>query len=82
MTNLQNYAVIHRTEEQDVAIASIAAMSLEEAKAIFDVRHAGEKEAMENGEVMVIAEIEGEPVFDGNKRLIVTSGNMYMIHKF
>lgn len=79
---MKKFEVVKQLAEKDVHVASIKADSLEEAQKIVDNRYRKEKEAMKRGEVMVIAEVEGDVVFDNNHRLVVTSGNMNMFYKF
>lgn len=79
---MKKFEVVKRLAEKDVHVTSIEATSLDEAQMIVDERYRKEKESMKRGEVMIVAEVAGEPVFDGNKRLVVTSGNMNMFYKF
>lgn len=74
--------MVRRLEERDVYVTSIEAESLNEAQKILDKRYLNEKESMKSSEVMIIAEVDGEPVFDVNNRIVVTSGNMNMFYKF
>lgn len=79
---MKKYEVVKRLAEKDVHVASIEASSLDEAQNILDKRYRKEKESMQRGDAMVIAEVEGVVVFDSNHRLVVTSGNMNMFYKF
>lgn len=79
---MKKFEVVKQLAEKDVHVASIKADSLEEAQKIVDNRYRKEKEAMKRGEVMIVAEVEGDIVFDENNRLIVTSSNMNLFYKF
>ncbi len=74
--------MVIRLEERDVYVTSIEAESLNEAQKTLDKRYFNEKESMKKGEMMIIAEVDGEIVFDVNNRIVVTSGNMNMFYKF
>ena len=79
---MKKFEVVKRLAEKDVHVTSIEAASLVEAQTIVDERYRKEKESMKRGEVMIVAEVAGDPVFDGHKRLVITSGNMNMFYKF
>lgn len=79
---MKKFVVVKRLAEKDVHVTSIEAASLDEAQTIVDKRYRKEKESMNRGEVMIIAEVEGKVTFDTKNRLVVTSGNMNMFYKF
>ncbi|MEK4629005.1 hypothetical protein MKZ17_12430 [Solibacillus sp. FSL R7-0682] len=79
---MKKFEVVKRLVEKDVHVASIKANSLDEAQMIFDKSYRNEKESMKRGDAMIIAEVDGDVVFDNNHRLVVTSGNMNMFYKF
>lgn len=82
MAQMKKFEVVKRLAEKDMHVASIEANSLDEAQKILDKRYRKEKESMKRGEAMVIAEVEGDVIFDKNHRLVVTSGNMNLYYKF
>lgn len=81
MNKMEQYFVVRRTQEKDEQFTWIDAMSLDEANAIFEVRHEADKEAMEEGEAFFIFQEDEALTFDENNRIVFPSGGMAIIHK-
>lgn len=81
MNQIQPYYVVRRTKEKDEQFALIDAMSLDEANAIFEVRHKDDKESMVEGEAFFIFGADEELKFDENNRVVFPKGKMANIHK-
>ena len=79
---VKKYAIVKRTGEKDVLIATLMAESLERADALANERFAKEKESLKRGEAMLVVELDDEVVFDADERVVNTSGNMNMFYKF
>lgn len=81
MSQMKEYVVVRSREEKDEKFTSIHAMSLDEASAIFKVRHKAEEDAMEVGEAFYIFQAEEQLTFDENHRLVSPTGDMCIIQK-
>jgi hypothetical protein len=81
MNQMKTYYVVRRTKEKDEQFTMIDALSLDEANAIFEVRHKADKEAMKEGEAFLIFEADEALGFDKNNRVVFPSGKMAIIHK-
>lgn len=81
MNQIETYYVVRRTKEKDEQFAVIDAMSLDEANAVFEIRHEFNKEAMKEGEAFYIFEADEQLTFDENNRIKFPSGRMAIIHK-
>lgn len=81
MNQMKPYYVVRRTKEKDEQFAMIDALSLDEANAIFEVRHEADKEAMEQGEAFYIFQATEQLTFDENNRIKFPPGRMAIIHK-
>lgn len=81
MNQMERYYVVSSTEEKDEEFAVIDAMSLDEANAIFEVRHKATKDGLQEGESFYIIQSDGSPVFDENNRLVFPKGKMAFIHR-
>ena len=81
MNQMEQYVVVCRTREKDEQFTLIDALSLDEANAIFEVRHEVDKEAMEEGEAFFIFQEDEALTFDENNRIVFPSGGMAIIHK-
>ncbi|MBB6447047.1 hypothetical protein [Bacillus benzoevorans] len=84
MNQMLTYYVVKRTKEKDEQFAVIDAMSLGEAKAIFEVRYKVEKEAMTEGEAFYIFQVKEQLIFDEKQRLVLpkSAGTMCSIKKW
>ncbi|MUK88193.1 hypothetical protein GMD78_07275 [Ornithinibacillus sp. L9] len=78
---MEKFYVIKRTIGKDEQFIVIDAMSLDEADAIFLVRHKGDKDAMKKGEEFLVFEANGELKFDENNRVELPIKGEMMIHK-
>lgn len=81
MNQMKVYFVVRRTKEKDERFTMIDAFSLDEANAVFEVRHKADKEAMKEGEAFLIFEADETLNFDENNRTVFSSGRMAIIHK-
>ncbi|MFZ0579490.1 MAG: hypothetical protein WAM41_18475 [Psychrobacillus psychrotolerans] len=81
MNQMEQYVVVSRTREKDEQFTLIDAMSLDEANAIFEVRHEANKESMEEGEAFFIFQEDEVLTLDENNRVVFPSGGMAIIHK-
>ncbi|WP_238985132.1 hypothetical protein [Bacillus kwashiorkori] len=81
MNQMETYYVVRRTEKKDEEFAVIDAMSLDEARAIFEVRHKSDKEAMTEGEAFYIYQANEQLTFDENNRIKFPSGRKAIIQK-
>lgn len=79
---METYYVVRRTEKKDEEFAVIDAMSLDEARAIFEVRHKADKEAMTEGEAFYIFQTNEMLMLDENHRLVFPKGLMSIIEKW
>lgn len=79
---MKKFAVVIQSQERNTHVTSIGTASLDEAQKVLDKHYRKVKESMKNGEVMIIAEVDGEPVFDANNRFVLTSGNLDLFYKF
>ncbi|WP_075982591.1 hypothetical protein [Bacillus massilinigeriensis] len=82
MNQMEIYCVVRRTKEKDEQFVVIDAMSLDEAKAIFEVRHKANKESMIEGEAFYIFQANEKLMFDENHRLVFPNGSMSIIEKW
>ncbi|WP_397539832.1 hypothetical protein [Rummeliibacillus pycnus] len=82
MNQMGQYLVVKRTKEKDEQFTVIDAMSLDEAHAIFKVRHKDDQDAMEEGETFFIFEVEGNLEFDENNRIAFPKRDMTIIQKW
>ncbi|WP_042354777.1 hypothetical protein [Bacillus rubiinfantis] len=82
MKQLEKYYVVRKTKKTDEEFAMIDAMTLDEARAIFEVRHKANKEAMIEGEAFYIFQANEMPMFDENHRLVFPKGSMSIIEKW
>lgn len=82
MTQLEKFYVVKRTKEKDVEFAVIDAMSLQEANAIFEIRHESDKDAMQEREAFYIFQANKNPKFDENQRLVFPEGPMGVLEKW
>lgn len=82
MNQLEKYYVVRKTKQTDEEFAVIDAMTLDEARAIFEVRHKADKEAMIGGEAFYIFQANGKLRFDENHRLVFPKGLMSIIEKW
>lgn len=82
MNQMETYYVVRRTEKKDEKFAVIDAMSLDEARAIFEVRHNADKEAMTEGEAFYIFQATDMLMFDEKHRLVFPKGSMSIIEKW
>ncbi len=78
---MKEYVVVISREEKDEKVTSIHAMSLDEASAIFKVRHKAEEDALEVGEALYIFQAEEQLTFDKNQRIVFPKGDMCIIQK-
>lgn len=81
MNQMEKYYVVKRTKEKDEQFTVIEAMSLDEANAIYEVRHKAEKETMVEGEAFYIFHAKEQLAFDESNRVKFPSGRMAIIHK-
>ena len=81
MNQMEPYYVVSRTKEKDEEFAVIEAMSLDEAKAIFEVRHKADKGAMVKGEAFYIFHTDEPLRFDGKGQFVFPSGEMAIIQR-
>lgn len=82
MTRMEKYYVVKRTKKKDGQFTEIAAMSLDEANAIFEIRHESDRIAMEEGEAFYIFQANEKLIFDDNHRLVFPKGAMSIIEKW
>lgn len=82
MSQMEKYYVVKRTKERDVEFAVIDAMSLQEANAIFEIRHESDKAVMEEGEAFYIFQANKNLKFDKNLRLVFPEGPMGVLEKW
>ena len=82
MKNLKLFAVIKKAKERDEFLSYIYAVSLKEAVAVFNVRHAEDKEEMEIDEEILIFQANKALEFDANNRVEIPKGSMYSINRF
>ena len=81
MNQMERYYVVSRTKEKDEEFAVIEAMSLNEASAIFEVRHKADKEAMMKGESFYIFHSDETLSFDVESRVVFPSEEMTIIQR-
>lgn len=81
MNQILTFYVVKRAKEKDEQFTAIDAMSLDEANAIFEVRHEADKESMVEGEAFFIFEADEDLRFDENNRVVFPRGKMASIHK-
>ncbi|MBT2687287.1 hypothetical protein J7I93_03730 [Bacillus sp. ISL-47] len=82
MNQMLTYYVVLRTKEKDEQFAEVDALTLDEARAIFDIRFKADKEAMQEGDAFFIFEADKALEFDKNNRVVFPSGKMVITHKF
>ncbi|WP_071395064.1 hypothetical protein [Bacillus tuaregi] len=82
MEQLKRYYVLRKTKETDEEFAMIDAMTLDEARAIFEVRHKANKDAMIEGEAFYIFQANEMLMFNENHRLVFPKGSMSIIQKW
>ncbi|TXL68099.1 hypothetical protein FHP05_00145 [Cerasibacillus terrae] len=78
---MEKFYVIKRTTGKDERFTVIDAMSLDEADAIFLVRHEEDKDAMKKGEEILIFEADGDLKFDENNRVVLPTKGEMIIHR-
>ncbi|MFB4472739.1 hypothetical protein [Virgibacillus sp. SK37] len=81
MNQMEKFYVIKRTTGKDEQFTVIDAMSLDEADAIFLVRHERDKDAMNKGEEFLIFQADGELKFDENNRVVLPTKGEMMLHR-
>ncbi|MFB4473396.1 MULTISPECIES: hypothetical protein [Bacillaceae] len=82
MNQMEKFHVIKRTAVKDEQFTVIDAMSLDEADAIFLVRHEREKDtAVNKGEEFLIFESYGELKYDEYNRVLLPESGEMMIHR-
>lgn len=81
MNQMKKFYVIKRTSEKDEQFTVIDAMSLDEADAIFLVRHEEDKDAMKKGDEFLVFEADGMLKFDENKRVVLPTKGEMIIHR-
>ncbi|MGY0694082.1 hypothetical protein ACW2QC_15090 [Virgibacillus sp. FSP13] len=81
MNQMEKFYVIKRTIGKDEQFTVIYALSLDEADAIFLVRHKEDKDAMKKGEEFLIFEADKELKFDENNRAELPTKGEMIIHR-
>ncbi|WP_254119014.1 hypothetical protein [Bacillus sp. FJAT-29790] len=81
MNQMEMYYVVRRTNEKNEQFTVINAISLDEANAIFEIRHKADMEAMKEGEAYFIFEADEALKFDEYNQAVFPSGRMAIIHK-
>lgn len=81
MSQMEKYYVVISMEERDELFATIDAMSLDEANAIFKIRYQEDIERFGEVTFYIFSE-KGKLEFDKNNRLIFPKVELNSIHKW